>query len=852
MMRAHRRGRKPIEGLMGGASVAREPMASPRAEPQRRPVAASVSTLVTTRPRLVVIAFVLVTILMVPGVLRLEIKVDIADYFPNSPVINADDDIQELFPPTGQSVAIVALANDGRIDAKEIRGLALFEDALWADERVRSYVDVPRDEAFQSVLSAITPALASRNLTLASVDDVTLDATLDAVLQDPRVSALMADDRSSALLVLQTRLTDGAEEDQVAVRTVAQHFREGGIEPKVAGAFIQEMNDSSIESLRILLPIALVLLIVVLALTLRRLLDAILVFAMIPMVFVWLAGSITYLHLTFSQLTFFAPILLLALGVDDGLHLLHRYREEGSNGNGPTTAMGRSISAVGLALFLTTITTSAAFASNLVSSISAIRDFGLALALGMAYALVANSLLLPALRLLIASGRETASHATGKSLENRRPPGWLVRSTIGVAKRGPLVVLMVVALTLPAVWMGSTLQSSLRNADLVADDADVIVAFEALDNHYGSVGFNNALVLVRGPIDTLRVLQAIDDVSRRAADDEHIARIGGQIQLLTAASLVRELMADPEAVSALDLSDGNGDGLPDDDDHVTIVFHALLDDPRSATVAASVLHRDDHGRYDATVLRFSNVDVKGTIEQKEVLDEVTDDVRSLQHLDSVEVTATGSPVIFHELLTDISDSMVSSVIISIIVVTLMLIVVFRSLRLGLIGVLPVILVAIWILATMRLLGLSLNVVTVTVTSMTIGVGVDYAIHIIQRYREELGRGESHEGAVTLSLQHSGSASVGAAASTGLGFMVLAFSPMNMFATFGILSTLMLAYSLLATVVLIPSLLLLTGGGSSRRRLGPRLPASVRRNRPPALTEKVTPPPPAEFADNPEE
>src|SRR3990172_6746355 len=127
-------------------------MDSPRAAHRSSPVATSVSTLVTSRPKLVVVAFAIVTALMIPGVLQLQVQVDVVDYFPNSPIIEADDAIRELFPPTNQSVVVVVSATDGKVDARELRALVTFEESVWADAGVRRFVTLPQGEAIQSLL----------------------------------------------------------------------------------------------------------------------------------------------------------------------------------------------------------------------------------------------------------------------------------------------------------------------------------------------------------------------------------------------------------------------------------------------------------------------------------------------------------------------------------------------------------------------------------------------------------------------------------------------------------------------------------------------------------------------------
>ena len=135
----------------------------------------------------------------------------------------------------------------------------------------------------------------------------------------------------------------------------------------------------------------------------------------------------------------------------------------------------------------------------------------------------------------------------------------------------------------------------------------------------------------------------------------------------------------------------------------------------------------------------------------------------------------------------------------------------RHVQDGIFTIIPVILVSTWVFGTMWLFGFSINVVTVTIAAMTIGVGVDYSVHIRQRYREELDNGLPRDAAMDMAIEHSGKALLGATAATVLGFGVLYFAEMNLFSMYGLLSALMIVYAFLAAITVLPVLLMLVAG-----------------------------------------
>ena len=92
--------------------------------------------------------------------------------------------------------------------------------------------------------------------------------------------------------------------------------------------------------------------------------------------------------------------------------------------------------------------------------------------------------------------------------------------------------------------------------------------------------------------------------------------------------------------------------------------------------------------------------------------------------------------------------------------------------LGFIAVGPIVLVLIWVLGTMALLDIPYTLITSIITALSIGIGVDYTIHVIHRYREEFTRLRNPEQAAVRTLSTTGSALLGSALTTALGFGVL--------------------------------------------------------------------------------
>ena len=144
-----------------------------------------------------------------------------------------------------------------------------------------------------------------------------------------------------------------------------------------------------------------------------------------------------------------------------------------------------------------------------------------------------------------------------------------------------------------------------------------------------------------------------------------------------------------------------------------------------------------------------------------------------------------------------------SLILGIILVLLTLWIGFKSFKHSLLTTLPIILVVVWLYGFIFIMGDSLNVITLVISSLSLGVGIDYCIHVTERFREE--KLKFPKSTTSLCLQNvsktSGIALFGAAASDIMGFLVITLSPMGVFNLFGFYSAVMIGLSLIAALLM---------------------------------------------------
>jgi len=776
---------------------------------------------VTNHPKSVIIGFVLITFLIATQLSGLNTEVSLEDYFPESEVIKASDLIDMAFRSVEQAEYIVVEAKDGNIlNQSELIEIQKIENAIRTDNEVQKYLAKNLPNAVFSISDAVASILPDGNLENATPEQISY--AIDLVLQNQEISALISQDSNRFALILVRLSWNPEDKGGVAVKRGVHKIESDSVEVSVAAGFIEEMNEASMETFGTLLPVMIILIVIILYLSLRRIGDVLLILLCIPIILIWMFGISASLSLAFSQFTYVAPLLIIAIGIDDGIHVLQRYREEKRSRTRSNYAMATSVKYVGAALSLTTITTVAAFFSNGISSISAIRDFGITVGLGFISTFLIMTMFLPALRILTDRTRLSNRKNSKKSEVSNKTPGKgnssvLSRTALKLASRPLLIIAVVILLTIPSVYGAAQLEPKLMPRDLVKDDSEIIHAWEMINEHFSGAEFEFTQILVKGELTSPAVLAAMEETVGNMKDDKHVVKINDVVIVDYIVPYLKEVMDNETVVQLLEITDEDNNGIPDSSAGVKKIFDYFFDDrgPRLAKAIPHTLHRNENGEYDMAVIWVSVKDTIGTTNQKELKDELESDRGPLKDIGYVSSIVTGESVKNYELLTEMTNSMAGSFIISVIVCAIFLVLAFASLRFGLTPVVTVALVAAWILGTMFFMGFYLNVVTVTIAAITIGVGVDYSIHIIQRYREEKGRGADPRRAMEKSLTHSGRALFGAAGTTAVGFGVLYFAPMNIFSVFGLLATLMIVYSFVASIIIVPALLLL--GERLRRR-----------------------------------
>jgi predicted RND superfamily exporter protein len=168
----------------------------------------------------------------------------------------------------------------------------------------------------------------------------------------------------------------------------------------------------------------------------------------------------------------------------------------------------------------------------------------------------------------------------------------------------------------------------------------------------------------------------------------------------------------------------------------------------------------------------------------------------------------GFGALFSEIELTVVHGQVTSLIVSLLLVALLVALLFRSLTAALLGSLPLGLALLLLFGIMGHAGIELNIVTAMLSAIMIGVGIDYTIHFLWRYKDERQLGLEPVEAVRLSLVTSGRGIVYNALSVVVGFAVLMLSAFMPVKYFGALVVLSILTCLVGALVLLPAVVVL--------------------------------------------
>jgi predicted RND superfamily exporter protein len=681
------------------------------------------------------------------------------------------------------------------------------------------------------------PTLAEQIAALESASEAEVETLVaETLAEDPRATRFLPEDHDLQSTTAHDRrivvtLDSGVPADTREAATAALH--ETATDRSASGFFtlgdhaFGEYNAHFVtQMVQMVVPIALLLILLVLAFAYRDPVDVAVGMLGVGLSVVWTFGIMGWLGVAAGVVSIIPVVLITGLSVDFSFHVFNRYREERGATGEIRASMNRGLAFVATALLLVAATAAIGFLANLANPLAVIRNLGVSITLGVVSALVLFTTAVPALKISIDGclervGIDRHKQALGRG-QYLRP---VLGTSVALARRAaPIVVLLAVA----GGVAGGVAWAELPQEEFTGSDAEVAEwkgdlpeplgwdthPYQARSDHVqstyepaGAGASYRSRILVEG---TVTADDTLEDVHAgvREYQRERILLESGRTGPVTSPVTAMHVVAreNDSFAAVLRGADTDGNGVPDT--NLTAVYDAFY--AADSDVAGRVIERTPEGY--RSLLVTVTLDTGDRHDRAEYVPTLEAGAGTMADGGDRSTTLAGEFALTQAVLDELQSGVLLTMVIALAATVVAMGVVFRlmhgSATLGVLVAVPIALVVGFVISGMYLLAIPLNLLTALLMSLVIGLGIDYNIHLGDRYADERAAGKGRYEALDLAVTGTGGALLGSTLTSIGAFTTLLLVPNPGIQAFGTIVVLALSMAFLACVLVLPSILAL--------------------------------------------
>ncbi|MCY1021114.1 efflux RND transporter permease subunit [Pyxidicoccus sp. MSG2] len=745
------------------------------------------------RPRLVLLAGLLVTLFFVSGIPRLNLRTDgMAIYPSDNPVVEQSEVDAETFRDPDQVIVLV----NSRVAGPRVASLAGLRFLRELDRQVRRLPIADADKV-RSLASLVDPdpnlsalQYAREYLEEAPTSEAEATALLERVDRHPLARGLFLsrDGSAAALYVPLARGIERRDAVSVLERWLAT-YSGSEFELRVTGPVVAEvlLGRLVLRDLFWMVPIMVTVMVLLLYWYMRTVAAVVAVMTEVLVVMACVLGTMGYLGIPVTLITTILPIVLMVMGAADEIHFMERLQTLHDSNPAASPEQRRAhvraaLREIGAPLVLTSLATAAGFLAYPSSTILPLRDFGVLAAMGMVLAMLSSFTLIPAL--VVAMPGAWWRRRQPKQAPELSPlssfEAWICRHETASFRLGVFLI----AVMLPGSFFLSIQDSWLENFDRASP---VVAADEIFNSQFwGTYRFD---VVLESPephfFRHADGLALVEEVSRLASTAPHAA---GVISHLTPLGVLARMTGKSDEVSRLP-----GEALR------TLSALSIL--------LRSRIDLDQYQTRDAQMARVRiMVRAPDFLQGTELREHLERSLPRILEARGVKAHFSGELPIAVEVVRAIISSQLYSIVWSLIGIGLILLIGLRNLIQAVVVLVPVLAGSILVFGVLGYLGLPLGIASSMFLALSVGCGTDFALHFVHAHKEGQRAGLAHADAVRNSFASAGKAARWNAMVLGLGFLSLTLSSLRPNRVLGLLLGMAMFSAYLMTLLLLPRLL----------------------------------------------
>ena len=568
------------------------------------------------------------------------------------------------------------------------------------------------------------------------------------------------------------------------------------------------MNDYMHADLFKNIPLVLLVVVIVFYINFRSLRGVILPFVTLGLAELWILGLMGYIGYRITPVGVSIPPLMIAVGSSYAIHLLNQYYADFNAIMKTDRKAGlyESMTHISLTVLLAGLTTFIAFMTLATSQVSAIREWGIASAIGVMFAVFISCSLIPAFLVLLPGTRPSVlfHKDTGRKTVVDRIIALMAHGAIIHYRKVLVVVGILIAVSVAGIFrinIETSFMNYFKEHDRVKLDA------EAIGDKFGG-GWCFDILVDSGKVDGVKdpeFLLMIEEFRQWLVSDENphlnIGRTESFSDFIKTMHMAmnnddRSFYRIPEnrsdIIDYLEIYSGddkNSDGRFDE-------FEPFVDiDFRTCNLLARLCEKEDYH--------------VGTTEIKQIADRIA------AYLDEnlpegASYTISGFPMMNVKLVYYIVRGQLQSFFLSLLVVGLIVALLFQQIKAGPLALIPMSVAVIINFGVMGWLQINLDMATSVIAAITIGIGVDDTIHFLNTFRQNRARGLSVDETIRRTLAVSGKAILFTSLALVFGFSILITSNFLPIVLFGILTATTMINTTIGALLILPSAIKATG------------------------------------------